>query len=471
MLQPDSCACGMNNLELFQVPPTNIALEESKWEEYYPISSTLDSDTAPIEFEIKGQGDQYLDLSQTYLQMVCQFTQNDGSALAGDPAKIAPVNNILHSMFTEIDVSLNGKIVTSGTDTYPYKAYLEKLLSYQPRTLNTQMKACSLWEKDTAGHMDEVGLEALTVSGAAASRTFNKNNDDSVTISKPILTEYPADSKNEGFRKRNQAIAGSKKITLLDRLHLDLFQQDRFLPNGVDVRLRFNRARPAFYMMTGQANTGKVKILSMVLWVRKVKPAPTLMNQINQNLNTHRAKYPLRRVEVKTFTIPTGTQSKITDHLFQGQMPKRLILGFVENAAFNGDKTKNPFHFQNFGIKKLDVSINGETMSTRCFEPNFNDDLYLRSYLSLYQALGKLGEDWAPDITLEEYKSGYTLWGWDFTKDQEAQSDKFHLIETGNLRVEVQFTGNTATTLNCVVYAEFDNVLDINKQREVAIDY
>ncbi|XP_062600266.1 uncharacterized protein F54H12.2-like [Saccostrea cucullata] len=348
---PDSCACGMNNLELFQVPPTNIALEESKWEEYYPISSTIDSDTAPIEFEIKGQGDQYLDLSQTYLQMVCQFTQNDGSALAGDAAKIAPVNNILHSMFTEIN---------------------------------------RLWE-----------FPAQLLAAA---------QDGSVTISKPILTEYPDNSKNEGFRKRNQAIAGSKKITLLDRLHLDLFQQDRFLPNGVDVRLRFNRARPAFYLMTGQANTGKIKILSMVLWVRKIKPAPTLMNQINQNLNTHRAKYPLRRVEVKTFTIPTGTQSKITDHLFQGQMPKRLILGFVENAAFNGDKTKNPFHFQNFGIKKLDVSINGETMSNRCFEPNFNDDLYLRSYLSLYQALGKLVEDWAPDITLEKYKSGFTLW-------------------------------------------------------------
>ncbi|XP_061180826.1 uncharacterized protein F54H12.2-like [Saccostrea echinata] len=468
MLQPDSCACGMDNLQLFQVPPTNIALEESKWEEYYPISSTLDSETAPIEFEIKGQGDQYLDLSQTYLQMVCQFVQNDGSDLAGDPAKTAPVNNILHSLFTEIDVNVNGKIITPGTDTYPYKAYLEKLLSYKPRTLATQMKACSLWEKDTAGHMDERGLAALDVD---ANQTFNVSNANTVTINKPIIPAYPANSKNEGYRKRHEAIDASKKITLLDRLHLDLFQQDRFLPNGVDVRLRFNRARPDFYMMTAQANTGKVKILSMVLWVRKVKPSPTLMNHINQTLNTHRAKYPLRRVEVKSFTIPTGTQSKITDHLFQGQMPKRLILGFVENAAFNGDKTKNPFNFQNFGIKKLDVSINGETMMTRCFEPNFNEDLYLRSYLSMYQALGKLGEDWAPDITLEEYKNGYTLWGWDFTKDQEAQSDKFHLIETGNLRVEVQFTNNTATTLNCVVYAEFDNLLEINKQREVSIDY
>ncbi|XP_061179056.1 uncharacterized protein F54H12.2-like [Saccostrea echinata] len=170
MLQPDSCACGMNNLQLFQVPPTNIALEDSKWEEYYPISSTLDSDTAPIEFEIKGQGDQYLDLSQTYVQMVCKFTKDDGTNLTGAGTTCAPVNNILHSLFTEIDLNVNGKIVTPGTDTYPYKAYLEKLLSYKPRTLMTQMRACSLWEKDTAGHMEEVGVADL---GVTQNKTFD----------------------------------------------------------------------------------------------------------------------------------------------------------------------------------------------------------------------------------------------------------------------------------------------------------
>jgi hypothetical protein len=58
----------------------------------------------------------------------------------------------------------------------------------------------------------------------------------------------------------------------------------------------------------------------------------------------------------------------------------------------------------------------------------------------------------------------------DFTKDKEAQTDKFYLIQTGNLRVEVQFAVNVATTLNGVVYAVFD-MLEINKQREVSIDY
>lgn len=70
----------------------------------------------------------------------------------------------------------------------------------------------------------------------------------------------PDDAKNEGLRKRHDIIADGKKIILIDRLYVDLFQQDRFIPNGVDVRLRFNRAKSDFYMLTAAGSTGKVVI-------------------------------------------------------------------------------------------------------------------------------------------------------------------------------------------------------------------
>jgi hypothetical protein len=90
MMHRDSCAGGIDSLELFKVPATNVTLEDSKWMEYYPISSTLNSDTAPIEFEIKGQGDEYLDLSQSYLQVVCKFTKGDGTNLARGTQLLLP---------------------------------------------------------------------------------------------------------------------------------------------------------------------------------------------------------------------------------------------------------------------------------------------------------------------------------------------------------------------------------------------
>ena len=95
-----------------------------------------------------------------------------------------------------------------------------------------------------------------------------------------------------------------------------------------------------------------------------------------------------------------------------------------------------------------------KSIGCRPFEPDFANNSYLRSYLSLYQGLGNLGEDWPSDITLKEYQNGYTHWCIDFNKDQEAQLDNFHLNETGNLRIKVNFGQNLASTLNCVVYAE-----------------
>ena len=149
---------------------------DSKWIKYYPVSSFLSSDTAPIEFEIKGQGDEYVDLSQTYLQVLCKFTQDNGNNIVADTDISSPVNNIIHSLFSEIDLSINGKVITPGTDTYPYKAYLEKLLSYEPNTLNTQMKACTLWQKDTPGAMDELDLKPAVWAAEEFAVVSNKVN-------------------------------------------------------------------------------------------------------------------------------------------------------------------------------------------------------------------------------------------------------------------------------------------------------
>ena len=161
------------------------------------------------------------------------------------------------------------------------------------------------------------------------------NNAHTVTIEAPLWEPLiPEHSRNLGLRKRHRAVADSVRKVLIDRLHIDLFQQVKFIPNGVDLRLRFNRANLLFYMMTAAGSSGQVVILNMLLWVRKVKPNPKVLNAINQRLNSETAKYPLRPVKVKTFTIPAGTQSKISDHLFQGQMPKKSGLGVYGECRF-----------------------------------------------------------------------------------------------------------------------------------------
>jgi len=83
----------------------------------------------PIEFDIRRTGEDYLVLINTIFYLQTEITKQDGNNLdANDP--VSPVNLLLHSMFSQVDISLNRTQVTTSTNTYPYRAMLEKLLSY-----------------------------------------------------------------------------------------------------------------------------------------------------------------------------------------------------------------------------------------------------------------------------------------------------------------------------------------------------
>jgi len=61
----DSCECLKSELELFSVPSTQTSVETGNWIEYHP-QTTVD-DGSPIEFDISGNGEDYIDLANTML--------------------------------------------------------------------------------------------------------------------------------------------------------------------------------------------------------------------------------------------------------------------------------------------------------------------------------------------------------------------------------------------------------------------
>ena len=76
-------------------------------------------------------------------------------------------------------------------------------------------------------------------------------------------------------------------------------------------------------------------------------------------LNKTIAKYPLTRVEVKTFMIHAGVVGKSIDNAILGQLPKRIIVGFIDNKAFNDNRKLNPFNSKNHGINFFSLYADG----------------------------------------------------------------------------------------------------------------
>jgi len=67
----------------------------------------------------------------------------------------------LHSLFTQVDISLNGTLITASTNTYPYRAMLETLLSYGEDAKKSQLTS-ALFYKDKAGTIETILLLETT---------------------------------------------------------------------------------------------------------------------------------------------------------------------------------------------------------------------------------------------------------------------------------------------------------------------
>ena len=146
---------------------------------------------------------------------------------------------------------------------------------------------------------------------------------------------------------------------MMGRLHVDLFLQDRFPLNGVSVKIRIVCSKDAFSLMAGGQNPDyKVQIVYAVLFARKAVLSPTVQMAHIKALEKGTAKYPIRPVDRKVYSIPQGAMSP-NENLFLGTLPQRLILWCIDNDAYNGEYSKNPFNAKNNAINFLAVYVDG----------------------------------------------------------------------------------------------------------------
>ena len=98
------------------------------------------------------------------------------------------------------------------------------------------------------------------------------------------------------------------------------------------------------------------------------------------------------------------------------------------------------------------LNVDGRHIPAKPLQPDFENADYIRSYMVLYASTGKMHENEGNTISRDEYANGYDP-------------------GKGNLRVEIHFDEALAGTINVVLYAEFDNVIEIGRNRQVLFDY
>jgi hypothetical protein len=407
-------------------------VEEGQFVEIHPLASLAPN--APIEFAISGNSDEYLDLFNTFLHVRAKVTLPNGDKLPVG-SEVAPVNYFLHSLFSQVDVSLNDTMITPSENTYPYRAVIECLMNHG--------------EEAKKGHL--------------GSALFFKDT--------PKYNEDTQGDENTGFKARREIASGSQEFDMMGKLHSDIFAQDRFMLNGLNLKIKLTPSKDAFNLMaTDPLLNYKSTITHAVLVVRKAKVNPAIALAHEKALMQTNAKYPIKRVAVKTLTVPQGMLSHNQDNLFLSQTPTRLVVGLVSSSAFNGSYKGNPFNFRHWDVSYLNVTVDGRTTSGKPLIMDYAHNQYVRAFYGANLAMGLVGKDAGNDIDYRHFKNGYTLYAFDLSPSL-LDGDQFEMPKAGPVSLEFKFGAATPEPLQIIVYAELDSVIEISQTRQVLMDY
>ena len=143
---------------------------------------------------------------------------------------------------------------------YPYRAYLENVFSYGSDVKDNQLKAAEFWSEDEPGAFEDISNTCIT--------------------------------------NRGKRVAKSKSVDLQGKLHLDLAMQEKYLPDGLEFKLRLNLSSPQFCLMSEDC-PAKIKIDTAILRVRNVQLLPAISNEMNQNIAHHNTNFQSEELKSK----------------------------------------------------------------------------------------------------------------------------------------------------------------------------
>lgn len=259
------------------------------------------------------------------------------------------------------------------------------------------------------------------------------------------------------------------------KLCLDIAQQGRAMIGGLHYKLdiRFNKPEFALCSIVPDLKPDWDITNISLLVHRSVVSAGTLTAHMRA-LQSSTAKYPITRHEIRTLSIPQGMSDVITDQIFNGQLPRRILVGSVEDAAYRGSYLSQPYNFKGFDINHLSFTINGQIYPRTPYTPNFKKKLVMREYYSFLQAFNQ--DTYTPvlRLSMEDYLAGHVFFAYNFAPDLGdgcGFGGYLSLIQTGSLGMHIRFVTPPATPFTAIVFAEFDNMIEIDKNLQVSADY
>ena len=427
------------DVAIFSDPPYNTAEDKISWTIVRPSFTNIGQEGYnSINFNITGNSTQYINLGRTKLYVRIKIEKQDGTEWGADNYGL-PIDMILHSMWSSVDVTLNSIQVSGAGGNYMYKAAIENILNFSKHAKQLQLAA--------------IGM-------APDTRFF-----DAV---KPGTADALG-NVNSGLvaRKKFFGPTGQGSADFYGPLMADICRQDRLILDGVNVGITLWPTKNAFRLIS-EANC-KLVIEDIYLDVCKVQVNKYCMTGHQAGLEIANGKYPLQKTILIAKEIGSGSHGQTFDDLFQGYVPTKMVVGMVNSEAFSGNFQKNPLQFRHYDIDFMGFTVNGVPTPRDPFIYDMDNELFVEAWSSLYEVTGRSGDDCDNGISKEMWMEGMALTA--FNVDPTTANDFRYLglPKQGHTRLTVHLKKPAPHPIMLIVYATFPGRVEIDHMRNVTL--
>ena len=303
-------------------------------QEIFPTTSI---DENCIEFEFQTDRNYDVDLRQTYLALKLKLVSGRGyenyickevkkehkeeakaeeekTAEEDSPVPLVThVNNILHSMFSDVGLYINNQQIYNSNGLYAHKSYVS----------NNLKKA--IFEYQGVLHCEGYDYEE-----------FSNENMKHLCLNLFFTRRMKMPSRPDGFM-------------LYGKLGVCFFSTSEMLYPNMKIRLRLIRARPNFYMISDNPN-----VSLGIVYCSIYTHGNALKDDYHKNWMDMLAYIPVEfnylETLATTFIITARQNQFLKENIFNNAPVRRIANAIKTNSAFFRSYTENPFWYQQFDL-------------------------------------------------------------------------------------------------------------------------
>jgi hypothetical protein len=244
----------------------------------------------------------------------------DGSKLTSIDS-VNPTNNFFRALFQSCAVSINSTIPSRSSTLFPYGGHI----------------------LDTLTHGDSYK------SGQLSAHAF-------VNDEKPeVLT-----AANPRFVERADISKLSTAFKIMGKLSESVFECPQVFPPDLNITITLRRSDSDKEVKASESFPYYVQFEEVIFYVRKYMVNPQVVSYHHKLLNTNgKYYYSLKTYELRSFNIPSGVNTHLSENLFRKFLPQYVIVTFFDSATFSGRMNKDCFIFKHFNIQNIKIFSDG----------------------------------------------------------------------------------------------------------------